>query len=246
MAPALTESAPTPAHTLASTQPLSKALFPDGLKTSGQHHPIYSLLQPYERFPKQVSGPTLWQAEDYHNNPERWVHVFSDEEIAELGAAADAFIASGTPLTGMAKSLFPLPKLEPFFNSVRKEVINGKGFVLFKGVPVQEWGLHKSAVAYLGFGSYFGFVDSSPDRGRRIDSPSLVGNCSPRKVHADQRIFQVLRKPEWSRSCFRPCKWYGLKPPTQRHVLILVPQVKDLGEDPTQKDRVRIYRTNAK
>jgi hypothetical protein len=40
-----------------------------------------------------------------------------------------------------------LPKLESFFASVRREILDGKGFILFKGVPVQEWGLEKSATA---------------------------------------------------------------------------------------------------
>lgn len=88
----------------------------------------------------------MWKAEDYINNPERWTHFFSEEQIAELGAAADAFIASGLPLTGISKAHFPLPTLESFFGTLRREIINGKGFILFKGVPVQEWGLQKSAV----------------------------------------------------------------------------------------------------
>lgn len=146
MAPALTESAPVPPHML-SEQPVSKAIFPDGLKTSGQHSPIYSRLRPYSDFPKEIQGPTVWNAEDYRNNPERWTHIFSDEEVSELGKAADDFISSGTPLTGMKRDLFPLPTLGPFFGTVRKELINGKGFILFKGVPVQDWGLHKCAVS---------------------------------------------------------------------------------------------------
>ena len=80
-----------------------KSLFPDGLKTSGQHNPIYSQLTPPSHFPKEISGPTVWKAEDYRDNPERWTHVFSEEEIAELGGAADEFIASGRTLTAMAK-----------------------------------------------------------------------------------------------------------------------------------------------
>lgn len=149
MAPALTDSLPQAPHTLPgnAAKPISKAIFPDGLKTSGQHPPDFNLIHPYSAFPKEITGPTVWQAEDYRNNPERWTHVFSDEEVSELGAAADAFIAAGTPLTGMRKDLFPLPKLEGFFGAVRNEILNGKGFILFKGVPVQEWGLHKSAVS---------------------------------------------------------------------------------------------------
>jgi hypothetical protein len=90
--------------TLASPAP--KSLFPDGLKTSGQHNPDYALLTPPSQFPKEVSGPTVWKAEDYKDHPERWTHVFSEEEIEELGEAAEAFMGSGRGLTGMAKVSF--------------------------------------------------------------------------------------------------------------------------------------------
>ena len=91
---------------MASTLPQNtapKTLFPDGLKTSGQHNPIYSQLTPPSKFPKEISGPTVWKAEDYRDHPERWTHVFSQEEIEELGAAADGFIRGGRTLTGMTK-----------------------------------------------------------------------------------------------------------------------------------------------
>jgi hypothetical protein len=91
----------TTTTTTAPTAP--KSLFPDGLKTSGQHNPTYDLLTPPSLFPKEISGPTVWKAEDYRDHPERWTHVFSASEVEELGRAADDFIESGRPLTGMAK-----------------------------------------------------------------------------------------------------------------------------------------------
>ncbi|KAL4803783.1 hypothetical protein BDV18DRAFT_39399 [Aspergillus unguis] len=166
--------------------------FPDGLKTTGQHPPLYDELHPFEKFPKSISGRTLWKAEDYRGAPEKWTHRFSAEEIAELSDAADAFLAAKTPLTGISKSKFPLPKLAAYLDTLRDDLINGKGFILFKGFPVQEWGNHKSAVAYMGLGTYLGYFVSQNSRG---------------------------------------------------HVL---GHVKDLGEDPTQIDSVRIYRTNAR
>lgn len=83
--------------------PVDKDLFPDGYKSSGQVNPIYSLIRPYEEFPKEITGPTVWKAEDYKGNHEKWTHTFTSDEIAELGAAADAFIEAGHPLTGMTK-----------------------------------------------------------------------------------------------------------------------------------------------
>ncbi|KAL5343600.1 hypothetical protein BJX70DRAFT_352922 [Aspergillus crustosus] len=166
--------------------------FPDGLKTTGQHPPLYEELHPFEEFPKSISGPTIWKADDYKNAPETWTHRFTSEELAELSATADAFLNSKTPLTGISKSNFPLPKLSALLGTLREDLLNGKGFILFKGFPTQEWGNHKSAVAYMGLGTYLGYFVSQNSRG---------------------------------------------------HVL---GHVKDLGEDPTRIDSVRIYRTNAR
>ncbi|KAJ5662686.1 hypothetical protein N7462_011612 [Penicillium macrosclerotiorum] len=190
MAPALTDALPTAPHNLAAAVPLD--VFPDGLKTTGQHPPLYDHILPFDRFPQQITGPTVWKAEDYRENPQKWTHTFTPEQVVELSDAADAFLASKTPLTGISKSNFHLPKLADYLEVLRRDLIDGKGFILFKGFPVQQWGNHKSAVAYMGLGTYLGYFVSQNSRG---------------------------------------------------HVL---GHVKDLGEDSTQIDKVRIYRTNAR
>ena len=79
------------------------AIFPDGIRTSGQHPPLYEELHPFEDFPEELTGPTVWKAADYVNASEQWIHPFAEEELAEMSHAADAFIASGAPLTGISK-----------------------------------------------------------------------------------------------------------------------------------------------
>ncbi|OQE14403.1 hypothetical protein PENFLA_c038G07106 [Penicillium flavigenum] len=190
MAPAATSSLPTAPHDL--TGPISRDIFPDGLKTTGQHPPLYDHITPFENFPKQITGPTVWKAEEYRENPEKWTHVFTQDQIDELSSASDAFLASKTPLTGISKTNFKLPNLAAYLHELRADLIDGKGFILFKGFPVEKWGNHKSAVAYMGLGTYLGYFVSQNSRG---------------------------------------------------HVL---GHVKDLGEDSTQIDKVRIYRTNAR
>ncbi|KAH7140921.1 hypothetical protein EDB81DRAFT_692463 [Dactylonectria macrodidyma] len=169
-----------------------RSIFPDGIRTSGQHPPLYDLLKPYSEFPKEISGPTLWKAEDYADQPDKWTHPFTDEEIQELSDTADQFIASGIPLTGISKSNFPLPKLSKSLAALRSDLIDGKGFILFKRFPAQAWGPHKNAVAYMGLGTYLGYFVSQNGLG---------------------------------------------------HVL---GHVKDVGDDATQIDKVRIYRTTAR
>ena len=101
MAPGLTDTLPTPAHQLRAFP--SKEIFPDGIKTSGQHAPLYNELRPFEDFPDEITAPTLWKSEDYAHNPERWTHVFTEDEIAEMSEAANRFLAAKTPLTGITK-----------------------------------------------------------------------------------------------------------------------------------------------
>ncbi|KPI45647.1 uncharacterized protein AB675_938 [Cyphellophora attinorum] len=197
MAPAIVESAPTSAAPTSknSSTGVDTAVFPDGIKTSGQLEPIYSLLEPYSKFPKQIptSAPTYWESSDYASNPSLWQHPFSPEELASLSSAADDFIAKDLPITGINPSNFHLSDtLRASLASMRNELLNGKGFLLYKGLPVQEWGNYKSGVAYFGLGSHLGLPVSQNSRGH------ILGH------------------------------------------------VKDLGEDATQIDKVRIYRTNAR
>ncbi|KAJ5627449.1 Taurine catabolism dioxygenase TauD/TfdA [Penicillium herquei] len=177
-------------HNLVKDAPLH--IFPDGLRTTGQHAPLYDHIVPFDKYPKQITGPTVWNPEEYRSNPEKWTHQFTPDQIEELSNAADAFLASKTPLTGISKSNFRVPVLAPYLEELRLDLIDGKGFILFKGFPVQKWGNHKSAIAYMGLGTYLGYFVSQNSRG---------------------------------------------------HVL---GHVKDLGEDATQIDKVRIYRTNAR
>ena len=105
MAPGLTSTLSQQAsHT---REPVSNSIFPDGIKTSGQHPPNYEELKPFEAFPSEIEGPTVWNADDYKNNPERWTHPLAENEIDELSKAADDFRAAGTPLTGITKVSFP-------------------------------------------------------------------------------------------------------------------------------------------
>ena len=95
MAPTAVESTTTTApapSSLKSEKTIDLSIFPDGFKTSGQHPPVYDQLYPYSAFPISISGPTVWEADDYAAHPERWTHAFSAEEIAELSDAADTFI----------------------------------------------------------------------------------------------------------------------------------------------------------
>jgi hypothetical protein len=69
----------------------------------------------------------------------------------------------------------PLPVLSVLLASVRTEILNGKGFILFKGLPVVQWGNHKSAVAYMGLGTHLGYFVSQNGRGHVLGHVKDLG-----------------------------------------------------------------------
>jgi hypothetical protein len=107
MAPGILSS-PQSSHSapLSKNDAAPRSIFPDGIRTSGQHPPLYNKLKPYSAFPKEIVEKTLWKKEDYENAPDRWTHAFTDDEVKELNDAADAFIERGIPLTGITKVRF--------------------------------------------------------------------------------------------------------------------------------------------
>lgn len=183
MAPGVLDPTPADApHLLAGVNRKNNSapthIFPDGIRTSGQLDPLYDQLHPYEDFPKEITGPTVWKTEEYINNPEKWVHHFTPAEQAELSQAADAFLASGTPLTGITQDNFPLPTLAPLLRTLRTDLLDGKGFILFKDFPVTAFGLEKSATAYMGLGTYLGYFVSQNSRGHVLGHVKDLGEDS--------------------------------------------------------------------
>ena len=96
-------SKPSPGPSITT---LSRSIFPDGIKTSGQHPPFHDQVRAFEEFSVSIEAPTAWKPEDYANHPEKWIHRFNSEELLELSTAADAFIASGERLVAISKVFF--------------------------------------------------------------------------------------------------------------------------------------------
>lgn len=109
MAPGILQQDPPSNPPTSKKDQAPRDIFPDGIKTSGQHAPLYEVLKPYSEFPKEITGTTAWKREDFVNNPEKWTHPFTDEEVKELSDAADQFIERGIPLTGISKVYVHFP-----------------------------------------------------------------------------------------------------------------------------------------
>lgn len=129
-----------------------------------------------------VKGPQAWLGSDMAVTDD-WVRPFTAEEIDELEVAAQATLDSGRALSELTRKDFHLPLLGKACRNWLRELNEGRGFMLLRGLPVERWGLDLSQRAYLGLGLQMGSFGSQNaagdllghvrDTGENPDDPSV-------------------------------------------------------------------------
>lgn len=114
-----------------------------------------------------VVDPAGWTNADFTDSSE-WLYILSDAEVADLDRTVAAVERSGVSLADVSKADFPLPILGSALASIREEVLDGRGFVLIRGVPVYRYTRLQSAIAFWGIGSYLGEPVSQNARGHLL------------------------------------------------------------------------------
>ncbi len=114
--------------------------------------------------PERIEGDCAWLAADMADN-RRWCQPLTAAEVAELQAASQPWMPAERNLADITAAQFPLPTLGPRMAAVRHELLRGRGFVLLRGLPVQDWGLRQSAVAFFGLGAHLGAARSQNAQG---------------------------------------------------------------------------------
>jgi len=85
-----------------------------------------------------------------------WIYTLSPAEVAEIRAAVATALATGKPLESIARADFPLANLAGRLAMLGEELENGRGFEMWRGLPVEDWSLEERSIAYWGLGQYLG------------------------------------------------------------------------------------------
>ena len=138
-----------------------------------------------------VEGPSAWIGAELAANPDAWTYHLSPAEIAEIESASAAVRARSLDIAAIQPADFPLPTLGPVLDRLREEVINGRGFVLMRGLPVEGRPIAESATAYWGIGTYFGSARSQNAMGHVLGHVRDLGlsTTDPRV-----RIYQTTER----------------------------------------------------
>jgi hypothetical protein len=115
-----------------------------------------------------IKGPSAWIGAEMRQREAEWSYRLSPLEVSEIEAALAAVRKRGLDIADIRREDFPLPMLGPVLDRLRAEVLDGRGFVLLRGMPVEDRPIAESATAYWGIGTYFGIARSQNAKGHLL------------------------------------------------------------------------------
>jgi TfdA family taurine catabolism dioxygenase TauD len=166
------------------------------------------------RLPPEIEGPSAWYGPDLSRRQD-WLEYLSTTEVEEVERAVKRLASDSCDIVTMRSIDFPLPTLGPRLGRLLDEVLNGRGFVLLRDLPVETWTRRESAIAFFGIGTHIGSARSQNARGHILGHVKDLGISSRDPA---VRIYQTRERQTYHTDssdvvcllCLRPAKSGGL------------------------------------
>ena len=145
------------------------------------------MIAPAESLPTPVPLETgaEWRARDIADRS-LWTYRLTAEDIAELEAALAHAKARCADVLDITADDFPLPTLAATIHRFEDELIDGRGFQLISGLPVERYSDADASAIYWGIGMHLGhpwpqnkhghLLGDVTDQGRYASDPTSRGN----------------------------------------------------------------------
>lgn len=138
---------------------------------------------------KTFEHPAAWTRAQMQGS-EAWKYHLTHDEVEELKAAVQHAIATGKSVSQLHAEDFPLPVLTPRIDKLRDELEEGRGFELWRGLPVGDWSEHELSVAFWGLGLHLGSPIVQNSKGELLGSVTNTTGTDP-STNADSRFYHT-------------------------------------------------------
>ena len=133
----------------------------------------------YASLPPEVRDRSAWYGAEISDSGD-WIEELSDREIAEIEEAVLRW-----------EEAAPLPTLAPRLRRLLDEVLNGRGFLLIKGLPIERWTRRQAAIAFLIIGAQLGNLRMQNAEGHLLGHVRDLGRSSD---DPNTRIYQTRER----------------------------------------------------
>ncbi|HQR36735.1 MAG TPA: TauD/TfdA family dioxygenase, partial [Blastocatellia bacterium] len=92
---------------------------------------------PHHPLPSEIQNTSTWYGPDLAERQD-WIKTLSDVEIGEIETATKRLADAEIEIPSIRREDFPLPMLHERLQQILDDVLNGRGFVLLRGLPVER------------------------------------------------------------------------------------------------------------
>jgi hypothetical protein len=143
---------------------------------------------PDSTLPAEVRDASVWYGPEMARRTD-WITHLSKTEIAEVEQAVRDLGEAN--LAALHPKDVPLPTLGPRLQRMLDEVLNGRGFVLIKSLPVERWARREAALAFLAIGVHLGNLRMQNAAGHLLGHVKDLGRSSG---DPNTRIYQTRER----------------------------------------------------
>jgi hypothetical protein len=140
--------------------------------------------------PPRIDAPSAWHGPEAASSGD-WIEPLDDADLDELSRASEPWLAPAADLAQLRRDAFPLPMLAPRLAKLSHDLLEGRGFALWRGLPVERWGRRRCAVAFFGLGTHLGHPLSQNAKGHVLGHVRDMGLASS---DPNVRIYQTRER----------------------------------------------------
>lgn len=118
-------------------------------------------------FRERIDEPSAWTAEELRQD-RSWIYELTRAEVAEIETALKTANAASVGLLAIRPETFPLPTLSARLRELTRQLEQGRGIALLRGVPVGRYDVPDIEKIYLGISGYLGVVIAQNSKGDHV------------------------------------------------------------------------------
>ena len=148
------------------------------------------VFHPLSTLPPEIHDRAAWYGPELAGRGD-WIERLSEADVREVESAVVQLHQSWPNLATITAQDVPLPTLGPRLHGILDQVINGRGFVLIKGLLVERWSRREAAVAFLMIGVQLGNLRMQNAEGHLLGHVRDLGRSSD---DPNTRIYQTRER----------------------------------------------------
>ncbi len=125
--------------------------------------------------PEELTGPSVWTGQQMRGRQGEWIIDLTPEDVGDLEQAARRYLSLGRDIGEITKASFPLQQFDRHLIKLREKLLNGIGFEVIRGLPVQGYTQEIAATIFCGLGAHLGSARSQNAQGHILGHVRDIG-----------------------------------------------------------------------